>query len=224
MKRILAITLSACLVLALTYCSKADDSSSSAPSSSSSQPSSGSQSTSQSQSHSGSSSSQASSSQSSSQSETPIDSSQWPMSFVNTTTSDGTAVLIEAAVPSEWKFDGYTTYSEGEKKVMEIMYAEKITDKDNPYSIPNSEQFTASEGDDGFGYIESQEVILPTTKAMLHLRKDYPHDSENPIYPHIYLVQKGDYIVVVSFTAYDESCQNLHQTFDTILDKIEVFI
>lgn len=227
MKRILAITLTACIAFALTSCNKADDSSSHSTSSSASLPNSESQSASHSQSAS-SSTSQSSSSQSSSLSETEVDSSQWAMSFVNTTASDGTEVLIEALYPlnmsPNWSFDGYSTYYEGEKKVMEVMYAEKIADKSDPYNIPQTEQFTATEGDEGFGYIESQEITLPTTKALLHLRKDYPHDSETPVYPHIYLVQKGDYIIVVNFTAYDENCQHLHKIYDEILDKIEIFI
>lgn len=106
------------------------------------------------------------------------------------------------------------------------MYVEKITDTSNPFNTTYAEQFTSDPiaSADDYGFIKSQEVILPTTKAMLYLRKDMPADAETPIYPHIYLVQKGDYIVTVSFTTEDKDCDHLHTTYDEILDKIELFV
>lgn len=130
----------------------------------------------------------------------------------------GSAALT-LPVPEGWQLDGYTTFMQDGRKVLEVGGVWKLpvySDTASPFTKEMTDPFLNSElgYPEGYGLQSTLDFMLGGRHAKMILYKTWPDDSDKPWYPHylFYVVpdaaRDGYYVVRLDFFSFEESAEN----------------
>ena len=136
---------------------------------------------------------------------------------VTATLADGSgSVALALPVPESWQLDGYTTWMEDGRKVLELGSVWKLpvySDTAAPFTKEMTDPFLNNEMGypEGYGLQRTLDFMLDGRHAKMILYKTWPDDSDKPWYPHylFYVVPDGAgdgyYVVRLDFFSFEES-------------------
>ncbi len=133
------------------------------------------------------------------------------------TLADGSgSMTLALPVPESWQLDGYTTWMEDGRKVLELGSVWKLpvySDTAAPFTKEMTDPFLNNEMGypEGYGLQRTLDFMLDGRHAKMILYKTWPDDSDKPWYPHylFYVVPDGAgdgyYVVRLDFFSFEES-------------------
>lgn len=225
-RKLFTLPLCAALLLSLlTACGEKKDASSSQASSAPKPASSGSAAASSSASKAASSSATAASSGSTASSAaTTADATKTINATVQT--SDGQTAVLVLQIPSNWEFDGYSTFMRDDIKIAEVATVWKITDTTNPFSeemvgyFAHPELADGPQYPEGFGLVEMTDRNLDGALTRTYLYRTTPDDATKEWFPHYIFRVIGDYVLQIHCYSFDKTADDA--TFDAILSSAKL--
>ena len=134
--------------------------------------------------------------------------------------ADGSgSAALTLPVPEGWQLDGYTTFMQDGRKVLEVGGVWELpvySDTASPFTKEMTDPFLNSElgYPEGYGLQSTLDFMLGGRHAKMILYKTWPDDSDKPWYPHylFYVVPDaagdGYYVVRLDFFSLEESAEN----------------
>ena len=131
--------------------------------------------------------------------------------------ADGSgSAALTLPVPEGWQLDGYTTFMQDGRKVLEVGGVWKLpvySDTASPFTKEMTDPFLNNEMGypEGYGLQRTLDFMLDGRHAKMILYKTWPDDSDKPWYPHylFYVVPDGAgdgyYVVRLDFFSFEES-------------------